>query len=109
MFCPVYNQIQLDTLKKPQQLQCIIGYCVGNLVGPQTFTVPPYTSGKLALVVCEALTLFMIAVIYVAYWIKNRIKEKKAKDIDLTKFNAIHNTEFADLTDHENPTFRYCL
>ncbi|ODQ58066.1 hypothetical protein WICANDRAFT_34624 [Wickerhamomyces anomalus NRRL Y-366-8] len=86
-----------------------IGYCVGNLVGPQTFTVPPYTSGKLALVVCEALTLFMIAVIYVAYWIKNKIKEKKAKDIDLTKFNAIHNTEFADLTDHENPTFRYCL
>ncbi|ODQ56713.1 hypothetical protein WICANDRAFT_65596 [Wickerhamomyces anomalus NRRL Y-366-8] len=86
-----------------------IGYCVGNLIGPQTFKEPPYTGGKIAIVVCDAATLALILGIYFEYWNSNRKNDAKMQTMDLSEFNAIENSEFADLTDRENPTFRYCL
>lgn len=86
-----------------------IGYCIGNIIGPQTFTEAPYTGGKIAIVVCEAASLVLILAIYFTYWFMNKKKDQDMKKMDLTEFNHIHNSEFADLTDKENPTFRYCL
>lgn len=89
-----------------------IGYCVGNLVGPQTFIdsqAPAYSGGKVSIVVCDAATLVIIAAIYYNCWSLNKKRDQKASMLDVSKFNAIENSEFADLTDKENPSFRYCL
>jgi ACS family allantoate permease-like MFS transporter len=90
----------------------LIGYCIGNIVGPQTFVskqAPSYTGGKISFVVCDCVTLCIIGAIYLNYWISNRKKEKDMaalKDDPLTK---LENYEFADMTDKENPHFRYRL
>lgn len=90
----------------------LIGYCVGNLIGPQTFIAaqaPSYTGGKIAIVVCYAVSLLIIGAIYWIYYKRNVQRDKKIAEMDLSEFKAIQNSEFADLTDMENPTFRYCL
>lgn len=90
----------------------LIGYCVGNLIGPQTFIAaqaPGYTGGKIAMVVCYAVCVVIVCIIYWLYWFRNKQRDKKAAEMDLGDFKAIQNSEFADLTDMENPSFRYCL
>lgn len=84
-------------------------YCVGNLVGPQTFITsqaPQYVGGKIAIVVCDAITLVVLALIYMRYRWANVQKEKGMSSITGDEFE---NMEFADLTDKENPHFRYSL
>lgn len=89
----------------------LIGYCVGNLVGPQTFIskqAPAYTGGKISFVVCDVATLALIAIIYFNYWYRNKKKDDFQKRNN-TEMEIIENIEFADLTDLENPNFRYSL
>lgn len=90
----------------------LIGYCVGNIIGPQTFIskqAPSYTGGKVSFVVCDCATVVIIALTYLNYWRCN-----KKKDADLAKMTDdtlknLENYEFADMTDKENPYFRYSL
>ncbi|CCE85926.1 Piso0_005566 [Millerozyma farinosa CBS 7064] len=89
----------------------LIGYCVGNLVGPQTFIsnqAPAYTGGKISFVVCDVISLALIAIIYFNYWYRNNRKDDFLKRTN-TEMELIENIEFADLTDLENPNFRYSL
>lgn len=84
----------------------LIGYCVGNLVGPQTFRnseAPGYQGAKTAIVSCGFIGLFVLCVIWASYIWENKRKDK----IDLSKHQALENQEFADLTDKENVFFRY--
>lgn len=87
----------------------LIAYCVGNIVGPQTFKDPPYTGGKLAIVICEAVSLLLIFAIYAIYWYLNKLKEKSMQKMDPDHYTSFLHSEFEDLTDKENPTFRYSL
>lgn len=90
----------------------LIGYCVGNLIGPQTFVTkqaPGYIGGKIAMVACYSVAFVLVCIIYLNYYLKNKKKEKLVSQMDLSDFKAIQNSEFADLTDIENPTFKYCL
>lgn len=91
----------------------LIGYCVGNIIGPQTFIAkqaPSYTGGKISFVVCDCATIVIIALIYFNYWFCNKKKEKEEANLaDSNKLLNIENLEFADLTDKENPYFRYRL
>lgn len=90
----------------------LIGYCVGNLIGPQTFIskqAPSYTGGKISFVICYAFTILFLCLIYFNYWRLNKKKEKDMHLIDLTQLEQHENLEFADLTDKENPYFRYSL
>lgn len=90
----------------------LIGYCVGNIVGPQTFIsnqAPSYTGGKISFVVCDCVTLVLIAATYFNYWYSNKKKEKDLLIMKDGKFSNIENHEFADMTDKENPYFRYRL
>lgn len=89
----------------------LIGYSVGNLIGPQTFKssqAPKYRGGQIAMVVCLAFSLVMIAWVYFNYWNENRRRDKLEAEGKL-EFPHIENYEFADLTDKENVKFRYTL
>lgn len=89
----------------------LIGYCVGNIVGPQTFIskqAPSYTGGKISFVVCDCVTLILIGAIYFNYWYSNKKKESDLQYLD-DKLAELENHEFADMTDKENPYFRYSL
>lgn len=89
----------------------LVGYSVGNLIGPQTFIAsqaPDYRGGQIAIVVCLAVSTVLIAWIYYNYWNENRRRELLKNEGKLTEFH-IENYEFADLTDKENIYFRYTL
>ncbi|CAK7896337.1 allantoate permease [[Candida] anglica] len=84
----------------------LIGYCVGNLIGPQTFRqneAPVYQGAKTAIVVCQIIALTALGAIWYAYIWENKKKEKANPD----DFPTFDNQEFADLTDTENINFRY--
>lgn len=84
----------------------LIGYCVGNLIGPQTFIesqAPHYPGAKVSIVVCECFAVIFICLIWYVNWRANRIRDREDKKLP----PEIENPEFADLTDFENPEFRY--
>lgn len=89
----------------------LIGYCVGNLIGPQTFIdsqAPGYTGGKISFVVCNCTSTLLLAAIYYSFWRRNKKKERDMDRVD-ENIQELENIEFADLTDKENPYFRYML
>lgn len=88
-----------------------IGYCVGNLIGPQTFKAsqaPRYASGVAAMLSCYAVAMFLIVVywLYILY-----LNKKKARQ--LSEYEANHPKEenfleeWHDQTDWDNPKFVY--
>lgn len=88
----------------------LIGYCVGNLIGPQTFVdkeAPVYNSAKIVMVVCAAVTSVLLIVLWALMGLENRRRDKNQQSS--ADFEKIENHEFADLTDMENPLFRYTL
>ncbi|CDK27146.1 unnamed protein product [Kuraishia capsulata CBS 1993] len=89
----------------------LIGYCVGNLIGPQTFIAsqaPSYSGGKIAMVVGYSVSFVLMSFIYASYYFDNKRRDKA----ELERGGPVQlpeNAEFADLTDLENPNFRYSL
>ncbi|ODQ47898.1 hypothetical protein PICMEDRAFT_71913 [Pichia membranifaciens NRRL Y-2026] len=89
----------------------LIGYCVGNLIGPQTFIAsqaPEYRGGQISIVVCYSISVIVIAWLYYNYWSENRRRDRLLAEGAL-EIPDIENIEFADLTDKENVKFRYKL
>ena len=85
----------------------MIGYCVGNIIGPQTFQAkdaPQYAPAEIAIVVCLALscldTLFI-------YWWCRRQNQKKAAIRAQPGYVKRENVEWLDLTDWENVELVY--
>jgi ACS family allantoate permease-like MFS transporter len=86
----------------------LIAYCVGNLIGPQTFLVsqaPTYQTAKTLIVVCYCITLALLSCLYVLNVWENKRRDRKDEKLP----PEFHNSEFADLTDFQNPEFRYAL
>lgn len=84
----------------------LVAYCVGNLIGPQTFLAreaPVYTTGKTIIGVCAVLVILILVAIGLCYHFENKRRDK------LPTPEKIENIEFADLTDKQNPFFRYAL
>ena len=89
----------------------LIGYSVGNLIGPQTFIAsqaPDYSGGEIAIVISLAFSSIFISWIYYNYWNENRRRDLLAAEGKL-EVPHLENFEFADLTDKENVLFRYTL
>ncbi|SCU80308.1 LADA_0B06414g1_1 [Lachancea dasiensis] len=87
---------------------CMIGYCVGNLIGPQTFVAteaPHYKSAKIAIVVCFVTCLIVTLALFYINVAENKRRDERNEVLDPSFINS----EFADLTDFENPEFRYSL
>lgn len=86
----------------------LIGYCVGDIIGPQTFIssqAPKYVGGKISFVVTASASLLLLILLYFVYWKRNVNRAKLGEKVP----EAQDNHEFADLTDKENPHFHYAL
>ncbi|TDZ35542.1 putative transporter [Colletotrichum trifolii] len=87
----------------------ILAYGCGNWLGPQTFRsseAPNYRNGKLMVAVMYGLAaLTIVAIRLVNVW-ENRRRDSKAAEQPEA---ATAGTEFLDLTDFEQPNFRYVL
>lgn len=87
----------------------LIGFCVGNLIGPQTFLeseAPVYFTAARAMVGTYVGTAVSPVVIYYIYYTRNKKKDQEseqATELDDAKLS------FGDMTDKENPAFRYSL
>lgn len=80
-----------------------IGWSVGNLIAPQIFQdgdAPRYLHGFLAHVIIYAVYIGIVILTRVIIMARNRSKERVASEIS-------HDLAFQDLTDRENPNFRY--
>ncbi|KAJ9133014.1 Major facilitator superfamily transporter allantoate [Pleurostoma richardsiae] len=87
----------------------LIGYCVGNIIGPQVFQAkdaPEYRPAEITIIVCWGVCLLDIAFIYVWYRYQN---QKKAAIRAHPGYQKLEGQEFYDLTDGENPEFVYSL
>ncbi|KAL6947003.1 hypothetical protein ACO0QE_001860 [Hanseniaspora vineae] len=89
----------------------LLAYCASNIAGTHTFIAkqaPQYQGGKISMVVCY----FAGCVILMAIWLgnvrENRRRDKWAEEHPQEGAN-VENLAFHDLTDFENPQFRYAL
>ncbi|SCV99685.1 LAFE_0B00254g1_1 [Lachancea fermentati] len=88
----------------------LVGYAAANIAGPHTFIssqAPHYSGAKISLVVCYGSSIFILAALYVLNVRENKRRDKLA--MDSPPQPHIENIEFADLTDFENPFFRYTI
>ncbi|KAJ5261336.1 MFS allantoate transporter [Penicillium angulare] len=87
----------------------LIGYCAGNIIGPQTFRpqdAPRYVSAEITIIVCWGICLFIMLFIWWWYNKENRRKEGIRSEPNYTR---LENQEWLDLTDRENHDFIYTL
>lgn len=89
-----------------------LGFCIGNVVGPffmKDSEAPEYQSGIIGILVCnvsEALLFLALRMLFV------RANRNKERELEHKRENGIamvspEETAFADLTDKQNPYFRY--
>uniref|UniRef100_L2GCA4 MFS allantoate transporter n=1 Tax=Colletotrichum fructicola (strain Nara gc5) TaxID=1213859 RepID=L2GCA4_COLFN len=87
----------------------ILAYGAGNWIGPQTFRsneAPNYKNGKLMVAIMYGLAACTIVAIRLVNIWENKRRDKKAAEQPETVATG---TEFLDLTDFEQPSFRYVL
>ncbi|KAG5362762.1 putative transporter [Yarrowia sp. B02] len=85
----------------------LIGYCVGNLIGPQTFRAsdaPAYVPAKVSMVV-----LFCVAIALTGVIMLVNIRENKKRDDEgcFATTEQLEKIQCQDLTDKQNRYFRY--
>lgn len=85
-----------------------VAYCVGNIIGPQMVKSQTkdqhYPELWIGLIICYCITITSSVVLYAVLWRANRAREAVAVDEQERAKLA-----FQDLTDLENPYFRYVL
>ncbi|KAK4947981.1 hypothetical protein LTR10_013034 [Elasticomyces elasticus] len=81
-----------------------VAYAIGNIIGPQTFIAnqaPKYTGGIVAMLVCYCVCICLALALGFAYFANNK---RRGPDM----IGAEHSeSEFLDLTDKENKSFKY--
>ncbi|PSR92339.1 allantoate permease [Coniella lustricola] len=84
------------------------GYCVGNIIGPQTFIsseAPGYHSAYIAMLVGYVVKLSMVVVLYIYMYRSNKARDAAGLDNDATAIEM----GMQDQTEWDNPGFRYTL
>ncbi|SCU82130.1 LAMI_0B09054g1_1 [Lachancea mirantina] len=89
----------------------LVGYCVGNIIGPQSFRAnqaPNYAGAKIAMLISFCAADVCVALMHWLNKRDNKIRDdmKAAQGSDYQEPEYL---EFADLTDKQNPAFRYSL
>lgn len=87
----------------------LVSYCVGNIIGPYTFTpqaAPRYVSAQITILVCYGLCLLILLFIYGWY---RRENSRKAKIRTSDGYVPLENAGWMDLTDREHIGFNYTL
>ena len=89
----------------------LVSYSASNLAGPQTFIesqAPSYKGAKIAMIVCYSACVVTLSLLYFINDRENKRRDRIAAERG-TDDKVMENLEFADLTDFENPHFRYTL
>ena len=87
----------------------LIGYCVGNIIGPQTFRAsdaPMYVPAKVSMVVLFCIAMGLNGILLWVNIVENRWRDKhepKATPEELERVQLL------DLTDKQNRYFRYAV
>ncbi|KAJ5102998.1 transporter [Penicillium argentinense] len=87
----------------------LIGYCVGNIIGPQTFRpedAPRYLPAEIIILVCIGVSLLIMLFIY---WWYRKENKRKMEIQSRPDYVRLENQEWLDLTDRENPDFLYAV
>ncbi|KAI8934304.1 hypothetical protein NX059_009043 [Plenodomus lindquistii] len=91
------------------------GYCVGNIIGPQTFKdseKPGYRSAYVAMLVGYSVKLTAVLVLFAYMWSENKKRDRQsASGIHLTdkEEQAAVEAGMHDVTEIDNKGFRYIL
>lgn len=95
----------LGTTKKyTVSVVVLVGFCVGNLSGSAVFKnneEPKFPTAKKTIASCSFIQIFFLVSLFFAYYYENKKRDNKQKP------EKIENIEFLDLTDKQNPFFRY--
>lgn len=97
------------TKKVTMNATLLISFCLGNIIGPLTFTdesAPDYVPAKIAIIVTCAVAMGLTLGLRYYYLWENRRRDKLAGERGL---GHVVDVEFADRTDKENLEFRYSL
>ena len=89
----------------------LVAYAASNLAGPQTFIAkqaPKYHGAKVSMVVCYSCMIVILLVLLLINIRENKRRDKMALERE-GKDGIFENLEFSDITDFENPNFRYTL
>jgi hypothetical protein len=97
---------------KKQLTSAIIwmGACVGNIAGPFFFKAnqaPSYRLGIGAMLVANCIELLIFALFRVIFIWENKKRDQLAAENKSDAVPSDNQTAFADLTDRQNPNFRY--
>ncbi|GAQ06863.1 uncharacterized transporter C417.10 [Aspergillus lentulus] len=87
----------------------LIGYCAGNIIGPQVFRpkdAPRYVPAEITIIVCWGVCLLLLVFIW---WWYNKENKRKALIRASPDYVSLENQAFLDLTDGENHEFIYAL
>ncbi|KAI5922343.1 allantoate permease [Camillea tinctor] len=104
----ISSNIAGSTKKQLTAAILFVGYCVGNIIGPQTFRdteAPYYHSAYIAMLGGYTVKLVMILVLYVYMYLANRARDA-AGDTDE---KAAVEAGMHDQTELDNKGFRYSL
>ncbi|KAI1393189.1 MFS general substrate transporter [Hypoxylon trugodes] len=93
-----------------------VGYCVGNIIGPQTFIdseAPFYTSAYIAILIGYCVKTTMVIVLYLYMWLVNKKRDRDAATYG-SRLSAEQEKEaieqgMHDVTELDNEGFRYVL
>ncbi|KAL5340287.1 MFS general substrate transporter [Aspergillus crustosus] len=86
-----------------------LAYCIGNIIGPQTFQAedaPTYSKGYEGLLACLVVAMFAILAYGVLCWWENKRRDALAAGSE-GMAGVSEDGAFSDLTDKEKKGFRY--
>lgn len=92
-----------------------LAYCIGNICGPHVFydnEAPLYETGLRAEITCVALQVGVALLLRLLLIRRNKMRDAKAAETGVGRVDgdAVENDDpLNDLTDFENPRFRYVL
>jgi MFS-type transporter involved in bile tolerance (Atg22 family) len=84
-------------------------FSVGNIIGPQTFQAkdaPAYRPAKIVVMATQSAGAFVTVILFVYYYWSNKQKDKRAAAGTVERTEEVEET-WGNLTDKENPRFRY--
>ncbi|KAK2773125.1 hypothetical protein FQN52_006101 [Onygenales sp. PD_12] len=107
----VSSNIAGYTKKQVTGAMLFTGYCVGNILGPQTFKkseAPGYKSAYIAMLVGYTVKVLAITALYIYMYLENKRRDREALTLAEDSRDAIDDG-MMDKTELENKGFRYVL
>lgn len=101
-----------NTKKSTMNAIILMSFCIGNIIGPETFRdsdAPQYIPAKITIVAVLSFAIVCVIALDAMYMLENRRRDKEVQALGDQGIVMPQNFEFLDLTDGENRKFRYLL